>query len=394
HLSCTHWQFEDGAQAAALYAQHTAPRIQLEADYLTATPSEAKAIEAAEEAFVALERLKKDKKKPTKADLKEMARLDYVIERGKYAAEELKKRQTRRRAFAVSSGNDNRLRAMLNQAAPHRTVAQDQLDAEALAFNTANGTLRFECHAVPDPECPDPDVDRMQDIWVVRHDAHAPGDLISKVSPVEYDRNATAPKFLASLERFQPNAEKRHWLHKYYGYGITGLNGEQCLVFNGGGGSNWKSTFTEIVFRVIGDYGATLKFESLAGEGATTGAQASPDIARLPRARLVRASEPDRGAQLKESLIKALTGGEPMITRHNFGNFFQFYPVFKLSLSGNDKPEIGGVDHGIWRRWRYIVWPVTIADDERREFDEVIAELWEERAGILNWLIDGALLYL
>jgi putative DNA primase/helicase len=83
-----------------------------------------------------------------------------------------------------------------------------------------------------------------------------------------------------------------------------------------------------------------------------------------------------------------------MIARHNFGNFFQFYPVFKLSLSGNHKPEIGGVDHAIWRRMRYVVWPVTIADNERREFDDVIAELWEERAGILNWLIEGALHYL
>jgi putative DNA primase/helicase len=108
----------------------------------------------------------------------------------------------------------------------------------------------------------------------------------------------------------------------------------------------------------------------------------------------VRASEPDRGVQLKEGLIKSLTGGEPMLARHNFGKFFQFYPVFKLSLSGNHKPEIGGVDHGIWRRMRYVVWPVTIADHERREFDEVIAELWQERAGVLNWLIDGALLYL
>ena len=144
----------------------------------------------------------------------------------------------------------------------------------------------------------------------------------------------------------------------------------------------------------MGDYCQTLKFESIAGDGTTTGTQASPDIARLPGARLVRASEPDQRAPLKEGLIKSLTGGEPMLARHNYGNFFQFYPVFKLSLSGNHKPDISGVDHGIWRRIRYVIWPVTIADAERREFNDVMAELWAERAGILNWLVEGARLYL
>jgi Putative threonine/serine exporter len=52
-----------------------------------------------------------------------------------------------------------------------------------------------------------------------------------------------------------------------------------------------------------------LPFESLAGENGRRGDQASPDLARLPGARLVRASEPERGANFKESLLKSLTGG-------------------------------------------------------------------------------------
>lgn len=86
--------------------------------------------------------------------------------------------------------------------------------------------------------------------------------------------------------------------------------------------------------------------------------------------------------------------GEPMLTRHNFGAFFEFRPDFKMVLSGNHKPEIGGVDHGIWRRMRFVLWPVKIDDDKKRQMDEVLAELWAERSGILNWLIEGALDYL
>jgi putative DNA primase/helicase len=83
-----------------------------------------------------------------------------------------------------------------------------------------------------------------------------------------------------------------------------------------------------------------------------------------------------------------------MLVRHLNKGFFEFKPAFKLVLSGNHKPEIGGVDHGIWRRMRLVPWDVTIADGERKPIEEVLAEFWDERAGILNWLIEGALVYL
>lgn len=387
------WTLEGGVQAAMLAAQKTGARIALEADYLSAMPHEQTAMDAADDAALVLGDLYK-KASPSAAEKKEIMRLELIVKDGDEARASLAGRQNKRRQFSVSSGNDGRLRAMLNQAVPHRTISQDVLDADPYAFNVDNGTLRFVRNRVQDLDCPDPDVVRMRDEWTVRLDPHRPDDLISMISPVAYREDAEAPIFLKSITRFLPNDNVRDWVQKYYGYGLTGLHGEQCLAFHAGSGSNWKSTFTEIIFRVVGDYGAMLKFESIAGEGATTGNQASPDMARLPRKRMVRASEPDRGAPLKEGLIKSITGGEPIMARHNFGNFFTFYPVFKFSLSGNHIPDIGGVDHGIWRRMRFVVWPVTISDDERREFDVVIAELWAEREGILRWLVEGALKYL
>lgn len=387
------WTPENGVQAAMLAAQKTAARIALEADYIEALPHEQAAIDAGDDAAVVLLDLYK-KGSASPADKKEIGRLELIVKNADEARAGLAGRQNKRRQFAVSSGNDGRIKAMLNQAVPHRTISQDDLDLDPYAFNVDNGTLRFVRTETVDLECPDPDVERKSVKWSVRLDPHNQADLISKRAPVEYKADAAAPIFLKSLERFLPNAAVRDWVQRYYGYGITGLHGEQCLVFHAGSGSNWKSTFTEILFRVVGDFGAMLKFESIAGEGATTGNQASPDMARLPRVRMVRASEPDRGMPLKEGLIKSITGGEPIMARHNFGNFFTYYPVFKFSLSGNHIPDIGGVDHGIWRRMRFVNWPVTISDDERREFDAVMAELWAEREGVLLWLVEGALKYL
>ena len=232
-----HWKREGGGEAAIGYAQRVAARIALEADYLAATPHEARAIEAAVDATVALDKIKAKNKKKSDAEKKEMARLERVIEIGAEAQAELAKRQNKRRQFAVSSGNGSRLREMLNQAVPHRTVGQDQLDADPLAFNVANGTLRFECYDALDLES-DPAAPRYTQFHYARLDPHAPADLCARVSPVEYDPAATCPNFLASFERFQPSEPVRRYLQKYYGYAMTGLNGEQCLVFNGGGGSN------------------------------------------------------------------------------------------------------------------------------------------------------------
>ena len=63
-------------------------------------------------------------------------------------------------------------------------------------------------------------------------------------------------------------------------------------------------------------------------------------------------------------------------------------------MSGNDLPQVGGVDHGIWRRLRLIPWSVTIPDHEKRPMEQVLAESEAERSGILYWLIEGLCRYM
>lgn len=387
----THWEPTGGDDAATALAQRTAERIALEADYLTPTQSESSAIGRAEEAAADLRGLEKTPfKQWTEADKAKAEKLHERIAAGKAAVEALTKRQINRRKFAVSSGNGSRILQMLNMAKPYRTVGPEALDADPLAFNVRNGTLRFVRR-------PDPDAGRADapEQYTIELHPHAPGDLIAKCAPVDYDADANAPSFAAFMERFQPSESVRRFLRAYHGYAITGLTGEQCLVFNIGGGSNGKSTFLEIICRIMGPYSQTLQFASIAEIGfGRRGDQATPDIARLPGARLVRASEPKRGERFDESMLKSMTGGEPMLVRHLQKGFFEFRPVFKLALSGNHRPEIGGVDHGIWRRMRIVPWPVQIADADRRPIETVLAEFSEEAPGILNWLIEGALDYL
>jgi putative DNA primase/helicase len=299
-------------------------------------------------------------------------------------------RRGRRRAFSVSCGNGARISQMITQAAPHLTVSVDAMDADPYLVNVMNGTLVFE--QVRDDECPDPDTVRL--VWQVRIRAHDRSDRLAKLAPAIYDPAADYPKWRTFLDLCQPNKAVQRFLQVFYGYSLLGIIGAQKLVFHYGEGANGKSTLIEALSRLFGDYGGTLNAESVTGTQSRGAGQATPDIAQLPGKRLVRVSELPRGEMLREALVKQLTGGEPMMARHNYGNFFELRPVFKATMSGNDKPRIDGVDLGIWRRLALVIWAQTIPEGQRREMEDVLAEFEAERSGILNWLIEGALIYL
>jgi putative DNA primase/helicase len=109
---------------------------------------------------------------------------------------------------------------------------------------------------------------------------------------------------------------------------------------------------------------------------------------------MVRILELPDGKPLQSELIKKLTGSEEIPVRTLFKGFIDFQPQAKPHMSGNGLPKITDTSNGIWRRMLFVKWPVTLAEHEQRDFEIVVGELVEESAGILNWLIDGALDYL
>ena len=95
----------------------------------------------------------------------------------------------------------------------------------------------------------------------------------------------------------------------------------------------------EAIGHVAGDYGKALPIETFLDQGkARNAGQATPDLAILPGVRFLSTSEPERGAKLAEALIKLATGGDPIQARHLRGDYFQFNPQFKLTMSGNYRP--------------------------------------------------------
>jgi putative DNA primase/helicase len=85
-------------------------------------------------------------------------------------------------------------------------------------------------------------------------------------------------------------------------------------------------------------------------------------------------------------LVKQLTGGDTIVARHLFCEYFQFVPQFKIWLGTNHKPEISGTDDGIWRRVCLIPFNVSFADRADSQLKE---KLKREAPGILAWMIRG-----
>src|SRR5690606_28111989 len=89
------------------------------------------------------------------------------------------------------------------------------------------------------------------------------------------------------------------------------------------------------------------------------------------------------------SLVKTITGGEPILARFLRQEFFEFLPEFKVFFTTNHKPIIGGVDDGIWRRVKIIPFTLNLLPHQR---DKKLEEkLSFEMPGILNWAIEGCL---
>lgn len=380
----THWALEGGQEAVEICAQKTAVLMAREAGYLAPSKADEEVMRQAQGLAGRGDELSDAEKK--------------LILAAQKAEEKLARRQDKRRAWSISCGNRSRTVAMISQALPHRTVAPDEMNREGRYFNVQNGTLWFRrrVRRVRDDECPDPEIERFIDVVEVEVQmiAHDRDHLITHLAPVAYDPAALCPQFLAFLERFQPNTRTRRFLQVAAGRALLGGASTQVLIFLFGEGANGKSVFMETLTRLLGTYAGRLRPESITGAMEQSGDKASPDFARLAGARFVAIAELPRGAPLREGLIKTMTGGEPMPVRHLNKGFFDLVPQFIPFMSGNQMPEVSGLDRGIWRRLKFVPWTVTIPPTEQKALPEVVAGFMAEAPGILNWMIEGARIFL
>jgi P4 family phage/plasmid primase-like protien len=290
----------------------------------------------------------------------------YIDQEGTNIANEKYRKAIERWAKASESGGKINAMLELAKSEPGIPVAPEELDADPWLFNCLNGTIDLRSGELR---------------------PHRREDLITKLAPVEYDPTARAPRWRSFLDRVMDgNTELISFLQRALGYTLTGTTSESCLFFLYGTGRNGKSIFLGAVEHVMGDYAQATRPETIM---LKRGGEIPNDIAALAGARFVPTAEVEEGKRLAENLVKQLTGGDTISARFLRAEFFNFTPTFKIWVAGNHKPQIIGIDNGIWERIRLIPFSVTIPAAER---DTKLAEkLRAEAAGILTWMVEGCL---
>jgi len=272
--------------------------------------------------------------------------------------------------FATKSEHASRVKALLEMAKPMLAVRQDQFDADPLVINCLNGTF---------------------DLRSREFRPHSPKDMLTKVTGAEYNPGAKAPIFLSALDQyFDGNEGMIAFLQKAFGYSLTGDTREQCFFVPFGDGANGKTTLIETVAFASGEY-------AQAASSATFSAQrkSSPigdDLAALKGARLVSASELTSGDWWDESRLKLLTGQDSVSCRKLYGEPFTFTPKCKFWISTNRLPNFDGSNDALTRRMRVIPFDITIP--AQKQDKELLDKLKGEAAGVLHWMIEGALRWL
>ena len=214
-------------------------------------------------------------------------------------------------------------------------------------------------------------------------------DFTSRQLGTEADPEAECHRWRRFIEEVFPDEEVRHYVHKALGHSLTGITREQVFFFFYGTGRNGKSKTIEAVQRVMGTYGIRVGKGIIAA--SRRGDYPKAEVAELAGARFAFASETSEDERLNEDVIKDLTGGDVLRGERKYEHGFQFNPVCKLWIAGNHKPTVCGTDYAIWRRVRLISFTHCFSgtDDDR----DLSSTLSAEASGILNWLIEGCLLW-
>ena len=272
---------------------------------------------------------------------------------------------------SLKSESNSRLKALLDIASgmPAITVRSEDLDQNVWLLNCQNGTI---------------------DLRTGKLQPHNPKDFITRICASEYNPACAIPLWMQLMEKITGgDKEYMRYIQKALGYALTGDISEQAIFILYGTGSNGKSTMLNIFAALLNGYAQSTSSDTFMQKKNES---VNNDIARLKGARFVSAIEMEEGKRMAESLIKSMTGGDKLVTRFLYGEFFEYVPQFKVFLAVNHKPMIRDTTKSIWRRIKLMPFTNTFTEQERdKNFPAKI--MAKEMSGILAWAVQGCLLW-
>jgi len=219
---------------------------------------------------------------------------------------------------------------------------------------------------------------------------HRPEDYITKISKAKYDHTAICPRWEQFVDEVMcGDTSTAVFLQKAFGYALTGDTSLECFfILYGNTTRNGKTTLSETIAHILGDYSRTIQPQTLSRR-PNDGSAASPDIARLKGARLVNMPEPEKGLELNIALVKQLTGGDTYTGRFLHENPVEFTPEFKIFVNTNHLPRTSDDTVFTSGRVKLIPFDRHFKPEEQDNGLKKLFRKQENMSGILNWLING-----
>lgn len=259
---------------------------------------------------------------------------------------------------------------------PRVAVPARELDKHSHYLGVLNGVVDLRTGALlpPDPEL-----------------------RITLVTACDFDPRAKAPVFERTIsEVFSGDEDMVEYVMRTFGYALMGNPIEDIMFIAFGNGANGKSTIFNAVRQAFGSYARSADAASFVADG-NKGGGGGPreDLVRLRGARFVYVNEPDENGELREGMVKSMTGGDTITARGiHAKHSVEMTPTWVVYMPTNHKPIIKGNDNGIWRRMGMLPFernfendPTVPKDGKRKE------KLALEMAGILALIVKAALRY-
>lgn len=281
-------------------------------------------------------------------------------------AKALEEHSERYLKFAIQRRKTAGISAALNEARPALKIDIETLDADPFVLNTPGGIVDLRTGEIR---------------------PHDPGAFCTKISGCAPGSEGAA-LFDGFLDRITGgDVQLRDYLQFLAGMFSVGAVFRENLIIAFGSGGNGKSTFFNLLGRVLGDYTGSLSSEILT---SSCRKNPGPELAELRGRRLVIAAELEEGMRLDTAAVKKLSSTDAVCAEQKYRTPFSFRPSHSLVLFTNHLPKVGTSDSGTWSRLVVVPFMASIrgTSDEVMNFTDY---LFDHAGGaVLSWMIEGA----
>ena len=194
------------------------------------------------------------------------------------------------------------------------------------------------------------------DLKILELKPHTPEYLSMIQIPTEWDPNAYCPiwdKFISDIVE----EDDAKLLQEFVGYTLWRDCRFQKALMLVGSGSNGKSTFLQVIIRMLGRHNCS--FRSL--HELTSNRFATADLFM----KLANIYDDLSSETLQNTgIFKIIVAGNEIQAEKKFKNAFTFYPFAKLIFSANKVPSTYDDTQAFYRRWIIVNFPRQFTGDD------------------------------